>query len=86
MDGQIEPLGAGPDLKHIEHFGDDLRRRAFDSLDVEGPRFDLGNVEDVVDDLQKVHAVAADRVDRGEPFLGRGLGFQQDFGVVDRSP
>jgi len=47
------------------HIGDELHGRAADELDSELVRLDLGDVQNVVDDVQKMLAAA---LNRAEPF------------------
>jgi len=65
LGGEPQPLRVGPLPHQRLHIGDELHGRAADELDSELVRLDLGDVQNVVDDVQKMLAAA---LNRAEPF------------------
>jgi hypothetical protein len=57
---QLDALGAGVLGQHVDRGVDRLGQRELRVLELELARLDLGQVEDVVDDLQQRVARAAD--------------------------
>ena len=62
VEAQPQAFVLGPHREDLHHLPDDRVRRARDALHLHAPGLDLGQVEDVVDQVEQVLAAGVDRV------------------------
>ena len=83
LDFQRDALLDGVDLQRGDHFQSDLPGRVVDPLQIEAARLDLREVKDVVDDLEQMRPVAADRL-KGVVAFGLGeLGVEEHVSIPE---
>ena len=58
----------GANAKNSDHFSDDLMDRAARQFDFQFAGFDLGQIENIVDQLQQMLAAGMNRVEKFQPF------------------
>ncbi len=67
LEREFDAFGAGLQAEHVDELIEELAQAHLVAVEVEASGFDLGNVEQAVDQARQVLRVAADHPDRVDP-------------------
>ncbi len=83
LENEFDALAAGLQPEHVDELIEELAQPHFVAVEMEAAGFDLGDVEQAVDQAGQVFGVAADHPDRIEaPQRDGGIALQ-DLGIAD---
>ncbi len=78
-----EFFGVGAGAYEVDAFRDDGGEWRGDLFELDAFGFDFGEIEDVVDEVEEMAAIAADGVDEGAAFVGCGVAIFEEIGVTE---
>ena len=67
LEGEFDAFGAGLQAEHVDELIEEFTQTHLVAVEVETSGFDLGNIEQAVDEARQILRVAADHPDRVDP-------------------